>query len=187
MRCCDSQSRGPSLDCVGRRFGRGSPRGQACGHSHQPFFVREGTKNCEQHGHDVSVLEPVDVDECGKAVSGAEKELRSMFADAEWFQAGATRSACDRPQFRCGHPCWRRRCELWSYRFRKGGESLLAVKAGRGGKSEHHRARCRVTCGPTQEGAAGYTRRTTPRGVSMESATENKPPAGISKFEISDG
>ena len=59
---------------------------------------------------------------------------------------------------------------------------ILAVLEGRriapgftagGGKSEHHRARCRVTRFGDK---SGYMRKTTPRGVSMESATENKPP-----------
>ena len=40
-----------------------------------------------------------------------------------------------------------------------------------GGKSEHHRARCRVT-----RPEPGYTREATSRGVPTESATENKPP-----------
>ena len=63
------------------------------------------------------------------------------------------------------------RNELYFSRFWKGGESLPA-QAG-GGKSEHQRARCRVTCEPW---FMRYTREAMPGGILTDSATENIPP-----------
>src|SRR5690242_166371 len=52
-----------------------------------------------------------------------------------------------------------------------------------GGKSEHHRARCRVTWLPLRNCGKQprYTREATPRGVPTDSATENIPPAWFTR------
>src|SRR5260370_22282277 len=80
--------------------------------------------------------------------------------------------------------CLSVRVPVYWRRFWKGGGSLSRVSRG-GGKSEHHRARCRVTRGCRsrfggQSMTSGYTRETMPRGIPTESATENKPPRSLS-------
>ena len=55
--------------------------GQTCGDPSQPFYARAGTKNREEHWHDMSVLELVDLDERRKpAASGAPKALKLLAA-----------------------------------------------------------------------------------------------------------